>query len=245
MTKAPLPQGCVTVQLREPVFALLKLFDDLRFAEMFRAGKLRLQTLRYFRGREDGLGNRGDRYEGTLASLPHGGDHSILLRRLADGVERRISSVHTSELRVSTDETSLANVLCLYAVRGAGEFEDLEEARRLLLVCSSAERLGPHVAIIKNAQAFIDRFTEALNDSFRRELGEVDYYDPRETLHLERPVFSKRNEYAHQKEIRFAVWRDELIDAPLDLELGDLSDIVELTTVERFNASLEVEWRAE
>jgi len=62
-------------------------------------------------------------------------------------------------------------------------------------------------------------------------------------LHLDRPVFSKRNEYAHQKEIRFAVWRDQLIDAPLDLDLRDLSDIVDLTTVESLNASLDVSWK--
>jgi len=66
----------------------------------------------------------------------------------------------------------------LYAVRGNGSFRDLEDARQQLLPCSHAERLGPHVAIVKNVQAFVDRFTNALDGSFGRELGEVDYYDP-------------------------------------------------------------------
>lgn len=228
-----------TVKFSTPIFLLLKLFSERRYAEMFQNGILRLNTLRYFRDWEDGQGNRGDRDEGNWGSFPQGGDFSIKIQ-FPDGREMNLDSNQAHTLRVQGNRDALANVYCLYAVRGEGSFQDLDEARRKLLVDTKAENLGPYLAVIKDVQAFVDRLTAALDDSYRREIAEVSYYDPSETRRFERPIFWKGNAYAHQKEIRVAVWREELVDEPLDLELGDLCDIVDLTTVEDFNSSIEV-----
>lgn len=232
-----------TVQLSTPIYLLLKLFSEREHAEMFQNGMLRLNTLRYFRNWEDGNGNRGDRDEGNWGNFPEGGDFSLKMQ-FPNGEEMNLDSNQVHTLRVQGNKDALANVYCLYALRGEGTFQDLEEARDKILVDTKAENLGPHLAVIKDVQAFIDRVMGALDDSYRREIGEVSYYDPSETRSFDRPIFWKNQAYAHQKEIRIAVWRDESVDEPLDLHVGDLSDIVELSNVEKFNDSIGVSFKA-
>lgn len=226
------------------VFGLVKLFDRLEFAEAFRAGKLLLRKVRYFRRYRDANGAlRGDAFEGIGGLIP-----PIMIGSITIGTEEIKGSDLVAPLQIFPEREQAYSVLCFYAITNAGfeasEFASFDDMKTAVQLRQECFELGSHVVTVMQAETFVQRVGEALKRAglgYSRRL--VKYFDPT-TFSGFFPVaevpFQKPSIYAHQREYRFAVHTTEEHSCPLVLDVGDLSDITLLLSTAEFNSQLSI-----
>jgi hypothetical protein len=137
----------------------------------------------------------------------------------------------------------------MYALNSRGydtvSTETLPDLRRVLEVHRSCYGLGQVAVIVINVSLFLERVDRAvrtttdLRGSCR---GLVDYFDD---AHHHGPFesklgFHKRKQYEKQREYRILVRSSRSERGPYRLKVGDLSDIVRVTTPDELNRSLEL-----
>ncbi|MGC4094901.1 MAG: hypothetical protein QM756_44685 [Polyangiaceae bacterium] len=226
------------------IWTLLRLFDKVEYAEQFRAGKLRLHKLKFFREYLDSNGElRGDPWEGTCAVIQPSqfsemkiGDKTIRGDQLLEPI------------RIAAEFQLSWSLQCFYALTNAGfeagNFDSLEQLRELFLIHQRCYGLGASLAYLVRPQEFMRRFHKAIRAAghkYARNL--VTYYDAN-TFHgefrLDEVPFRKRQEFSHQREYRFSVYSTDADPDPLLLDVGDLSDICKITTPDEFNRDLKI-----
>lgn len=88
---------------------------------------------------------------------------------------------------------------------------------------------GEFVVAIPQAELFIERLGKVVKGlDLKLYRGAVKYYDfSKDNISCGFPeiAFQKRSEFSYQREFRFLLQKREPVDAPLILEVGDLSDI--------------------
>lgn len=206
----------------------LRIFENEKYMEEFLNGKIFINRLSYFRQlEEDVADNRADLKEG-LAALWQPEDVIVKLNgyRLTDfaaPIESRI---------VGSDNL---HVFCLFA--GATNANNLSDPNKIdviredLKVPEEFAKLGNHIVLIHNSQAFIERMVNAVkNKGFRGSAGMVEYYDPESFTGEfgDRAAFYKQNMYSHQKEYRFAIDTGTEGNNALVLDIGCIRDIASI-----------------
>jgi hypothetical protein len=216
---------------KTPILFFVKFFQKEEHRRDFIAGRLFMQSLSYFRGLEAGADGRGDPYEGALHFFPRTQIGTLQVGTLTiRGAElARDLSVHPVNL-------NRLNLFCLYAAVAppfqTGELVSHEQITAHFRVPEKNTGLGPFAVIISPPQTLFDRFDAAVRrNGFDLERSLVTYFDPT-VIHknFEHPHFMKRNEYASQREYRFAIDRfpgkpDANECAPHFFEVGSLADI--------------------
>ena len=207
------------------IYALMKFFDNPKYADAFVNGQLHAERLRYFKDLEDGNAGRGDRYEGVTANIQlHKG-------RLVIGGHRFTSG----SASIQMNWLDYLNVFCMHAIHG-GDFEgstysDLRE--HLKIPEEGLREFGEYGVAITDIPQFIDRVkTKARLQGYQVWNKLVKYYDP-ETSHeffgkgLNSPeaAFNKHNKYRWQREFRFVIHTGVAGTKAIDLDIGDISDI--------------------
>jgi hypothetical protein len=225
------------------IYSLVKIFEKEQYARDFRDGSLYLNPLSYFREYRDPAGElRGDSMEGVAAIYQPAQSGEI---RFGDIV------IPPTELAgpitVLHDHITQAKAFCTYALNDHGLDEGAAdipaELLRLFRIHDSCYGLGQFAALILNTTEFIERVSSAARQLKPRAFahGLVRYFDEN-TFHGvlgEYPGFYKRRRYERQREHRFLI---ELPDSnePLLLHVGDLADIVVVTTPEEISTGLRV-----
>jgi hypothetical protein len=128
-------------------------------------------------------------------------------------------------------DADLLNVLCLYAAT-PGPFEkvsaeNLDGLREHLRVPGTCLTMGPITVLVAQPRFFIERFDEAVRrNGFGLERSLVTYFDPDSfSGSVEHPAFMKKNEYAWQREYRFALDRNATKAQPYTFDIGPLADL--------------------
>jgi hypothetical protein len=226
------------------IFAFVKLFEKIEYAEDFVSGKLFMNTVRSFKEYKDDYGElRGDEYEGIVALYQPDklgeirfGEHVIPASDLAAPIV-----VHGNNLLNH-------NVFCIYSLNSRGHetisSETLSDFKRTLELHDSCFGLGNFCVVILNASQFIGRCKSAIEKlNFHGSLGLVDYFNEHE-FHGNMPEdklgYQKRSLFSHQREYRVKIDTNRPESGSYTLEVGDLSDIAVITTPKEFNAQLEL-----
>ncbi len=146
-----------------------------------------------------------------------------------------------------TDLTDRRYVFCLYTVH-TGDMHDrqvtLEDFREYLKIDAQNKKFGDSLLYFKEPDEFMKRLRMAI-DKIRVNFkaGPVDYYDV-DLLHgrlpSDRVGFVKPSRFSHQKEYRLCLDQSSPVGDSFTLEVGDLSDITEITTIEEFNKLISV-----
>ena len=224
------------------IYALVKLFDKLEHAESFMKGNLRMSTLRKYKNYRDLNGElRGDPYEGVVSILQPSkigmvkiGNTEILGTNLASPIV-----VHCENL---LDKYAF----CIYSLNSSGfdviSRETLFEFKKILEMHHSCFGLGRYCVVITNANSFISKCRDAIQSlNIEGGLGLVDYYDD-STVHgdfnVDRYGFQKRNIFSHQREYRVLIENDNRSEEYYYLNIGNISNISQLSTTEEFNEKL-------
>ncbi|EME0812588.1 hypothetical protein VXJ15_004292 [Vibrio vulnificus] len=228
--------------MEKTIFYLVKIFDELTYAEQFVGGKLFANSLSYFRRLEDSEANRGDSHEGVVTWIqPEKANLEIYGIPVPQGDL-------AGPISVKMNWHDSLNVFCIYAAH-SGNFntitsDNIADFRKHLEIPDECLKLGKHAVVITNVSEFVRRVQDtARENEFGFACSLVDYYDPSEfhgSFDQTEAVFKKRSEYSHQKEYRFAFNSFSNDRKPLIIDVGDLNDIATLCDVNTVNQLLEI-----
>ncbi len=212
-------------------------------------GLLYMNSVDYFAKLEgeDGAALRRDELENVYLKLSSGtrnGVVSELVLQIEGQDEIVLGPETVMTLNLPRPETVMVYCMGSVSATADGEIPGLENG--LLRFSDSFRKFGTHVLRITNHQEFSKRLSKAVtahphlynSPFFEGGYGQVDYVDFTE---YSGPVglFRKPMEYAWQREFRicFGAEPEALNErGALELNIGDLSDITEITTVEKFIA---------
>jgi len=224
------------------LFVLLKVFDKLEYAEVFRAGKLYMQTPHHFREYRDASGQlRGDPFEGLAGVIP-----ASAIGEIRVGSHTVKGSQLVEPLRVYPTHLQHANIFCTYAISTAGLGPALtphnaRDTKRAFSLQQQCLGLGNHVVVIK-PEPFIQRMIDASRrQDLPLHLRLVEYYDEKKLDAFFREddvLFRKRECFSFLREYRAVIYRDTAKPQVLEFDIGDLSDITSITTPNDFNDSI-------
>lgn len=212
--------------MRDSGFLILfKFIQKKKHTKDFLNGKLYCNTFDYFSKLKSDDGMRNDKFEGhNLLLNSKTSDIEVIL-----GEEKFLLNQENGfiSLRTRLNKDKNDKMFCLYAFTIRQEL-----SRKKFAVNSKMLAMGNYVAYIKDSNEFIKRVTNALDKrKVNYALNEVEYIDTN-TYSGKWDKFKKPIKYKHQKEYRI-VYRSDSKE-PEYLNVGDLSDIVEIKTIDEF-----------
>lgn len=220
---------------------LFKFFRCEKFRDDFLRGHLYFSSLNYFRKAEKSeVPGQNDRFECSEILQP-------------DSVKVTVGNIELNGLAgpISIcDNTAVlrSNIMCFSTI-GADdekEFDSLEELKQDVLFPEKMIEYGEFAIVIPQADLFIERLRMAvLETGFGLYGRPVIYYDfSKDNISCGYPeiAFKKRSEFSYQREFRFLLTKRQPIDAPVILEVGDLSDIVQSCRSVDINGMLNVKY---
>ena len=226
---------------------LIKYFSSHSYAKMFQGGKIYMNSLSWFW--ENGFEDQRDLFEGITASvdkkrlgLPPFWQQLIngdILFRLDAYRYCNLSCFYRVDISDTPDLSICPNAPKFY---------------RINMPNKAMDRFGNTVAIIKNEQEFIRRVLTALESDWRCICGDVIYKPYPGSANLQggntnwgsinqypisklplksefptmKDCFVKHIQYRSQNEWRICLFRNQKDDCHYILDVGDLSDIVDL-----------------
>lgn len=229
---------------------LIKYFKTEKYAKMFVSGKLYMNSLSYFW--ENGFEDQKDMFEGISDTIKKDGiGLPIVWEQIVSGdLMFRLEAYRYCNLycfyRVDISDETVWNP------NTRAVFPD---TRFINLPDKSMEQFGEYVGIIRNEKEFIRRLLNALPTDWICVTGDVRYRKrpgvtktPRHTVEFStkelypashwlrnganrtrsKDCFDKTIFYEQQKEWRICLFRNLKEDKPYILDVGDLSDIVEI-----------------
>ena len=211
------------------IFFLVKFFDNEVYARDFVKGRIYANTLATFKMLEgiDDSG-RADRHEGTIAWLQPG--HG---RLEINGMD--ITDDLAGPTQLQRNWLNHLHIFCLHAVHSGSldmvhvSNDNIEELRQQLIIPDECRALGEHAVVINNVPEFIKRMeATAQVKGYRMARSLVRYYHPGSfhgNFRDVESIFHKQGRHSYQREFRFVIDCGLVSDAPLILEIGDLSNI--------------------
>jgi hypothetical protein len=218
------------------ILFLVKVFEQAEHARDFVNGTMFVNRLFHFKKLEGDEG-RGDEYEGNIMPQREG----LILTLQATNQD----TGEVDEITITEDDLAAPvimapewfdhiNVFCMYAGH-SGTFEWVSEANLLdfkkqLELPEDCINLGDHAVVITNVKEFFRRVKASVNREGYGMIGRlVKYYDP----NIGTPpagseidsIFTKRNQYAYQKEFRIAIDTRTVGINPITLNIGPIDDI--------------------
>ncbi len=229
---------------------LVKVFSEQVYAEKFLRGELYARRLSWFKKLEDDYG-RGDEFEAAV--IPQL-DNLIVTLRSKDtttGVEEKFTiskEDFASPPIIQLNCLEHVNVFCMYAAHSRGDIkqvseDNIKEYKKQLELPEEYQMMGDHAVVITNTPEFLNRVNKAANrEGYKICQGLVRYYDPEVGVPLPpldmRIVFAKCQNYAHQREFRFAIDTGTFGCDPITLEIGEIDDIAILMNTADINHQL-------
>jgi hypothetical protein len=204
-------------------------------------GKLFSNRLSFFRQYdEEKAANRGDRHEAIIGWHQPDQIKLTINDKEIEGIAAPIS--------VSSSAHDDLNLFCLYGAH-SGNFTKLSaenalEFKEQLKIPADCLNLGEYAVVVLHAGQFVKRVQNKVEElGIGLNAGLVDYYEPSEfsgTFTAQDAAFKKRNEFEHQREYRFVFDTGQRGSDPLELEIGDISDLATLCSTSEVNNLLKV-----
>jgi hypothetical protein len=231
------------------IFYLAKVFQEREHAKDFVSGRMYANRLSYFKKIEDHDG-RGDEDEGAIMFQLDGLTATLEFTNMDTGEVERTTMTELDFAAppiLRPEWFDDINVFCMYAGH-SGEFQhvspdNLQEFRRQLEIPEEYTRLGRHAVFITNTTEFLKRVEIAANRAgYGLRRGLVRYYDaevgtPPIRSDIE-TIFTKRKEYEHQREFRFAIDTGTTGCCPIILDVGEINDISMCTDTCNINQTI-------
>jgi hypothetical protein len=201
-----------------------------------------MNQIRRFKEYKDEVGElRGDEYEGIVALFQ---PNKVGMIKIGDKIIP--SNELAAPIVIQMDHVLNKNAFCLYSLNSSGfdsiSAETLTEFKRTVEIHEACFGLGNYCVAILNAQEFIKRCQIAIKKvGLSGNLGLVKYFNER-NFHGYLPEkyhgYQKRGIFEHQREYRVLIDTEKPNPDHFILEIGDLTDIIQLTTPKEFNEQL-------
>ena len=241
---------------------LVKIFSEKEHADRFLNGEMYARRLSDFKKIEDG-GVRGDKYEGALV-LPR--EHTSLYIwpsmiwpstgtgrpiRLGRPLRpRNLGPDLAAPPTFQSNRLNSVNVFCMHAAYTdeSSPPQNLQDLMKQIEIPKRCLQLGRYAVFIKDTLEFLIRVRKA---AVRRRYGirhrRVTYYDPEigtphdtSDVHSLEAAFYKREEFAYQREYRFAIQTGTSGSDPITLDIGNIEDIAFSINTADINPGLKI-----
>ncbi len=206
------------------IFAFVKIGQFKHINDLREKGILYLNTIQFFREAELNSEQK-DIYEGIeeirqLISIKiQFEDKSIFILNKSSG------DIVGGQFRVSNESLS-GNLFCLTAI--TNKFVEKNN-----FLHPKLKEFGDSILVIYDPIKFLDRLDSSLAKAkYKNDYKLVSYYNEKE-YEGSLNIFCKRNQLEYQSEWRLFV--DAKVNEPFKLEIGNLSDISEIYSIEFFN----------
>lgn len=239
---------------------LIKFFANKEYAEMFKSGKLYMNSLAYFW--DNGFEEQRDVLEGI----------SDTLKKDGIGLPIDMQQVVNGDVMFRLEAYRYCNLYCFYRVDISDQKYLLPTSKSIFpdtrfinLPPRSMSEFGDYVAVLKDEEEFISRVLKAVKTDWLCIAGDVRYKEragvkkpPKHSMYLAskelyeathwlrgganrtstKDCFCKTTVYAEQKEWRICLFRNCQDDKAYVLDIGDLSDIVDIVPSSRISEFL-------
>ena len=232
------------------IIFLAKVFEQEEHARAFMRGDIFANRLCHFKKLEDGE-HRGDEYEGAI--MPQIEGSIITLKPTNPDTGEVLGEITITEddlaapVIIAPEWFDYINVFCMYAGH-SGTFQqvsadNLPDFKKQLELPEDCTKLGDHAVVIINVEEFLRRVKAAAHrEGYRICRGLVKYYDPNVGTPPARSdiesIFTKRDQYAYQKEFRIAIDTRTPGTGAITLNIGSISDIALLLKTGEINRGL-------
>lgn len=216
-------------------FELYKILDK-QYVNDFIHGDLFMNTLSYFRRIEKNCA-QGDQLEGVCGSI-----RKDQLKQLGIYFDKGVQNAIQGNVSLVNDYYGYNNVLCLYRFIIDDDNRCVSVPAEELRQFNDEDAASKVVLRVKDTDLFLKQIAEAVEKGLQEHKLEYGVYGKvvyeRSWLHADGPgtrsAFHKEPEYEYQNEWRLCILRRDLIDRPYKLNIGDITDIVEIIPLEQF-----------
>ena len=219
------------------IIFLAKVFEQEAHARAFMRGDIFANRVRHFKKLENGE-HRGDKYEGAIMPQIEGSIFTLKATNPETGEVLGEITITEDDLAapmiIAPEWFDHINVFCMYAGHN-GTFQqvttdNLPDFKKQLELPEDCTKLGVHAVVILDVEEFLRRVTAAAHHAgYGICRGLVKYYDPIVGTPPARSdiesIFTKRDQYAYQKEFRIALDTRTSGSNPVTLNIGSISDI--------------------
>ncbi len=225
------------------IYSLLRFAKKREYLEEMQRGRLRLNTLGFYLTYEgEGAKAIADKDEGL---------HSIFqpskVRLYLGGHE--ISEL-SGPITIRVDDIANDHLLCMYAIH-AGPWADapikaVDEFLNYIEINENNKLFGEWVLFTLNAQEFIDRIVNSIKKKdLKATMKPVEYVDEQTyngSVPKEQLGFVKKSQFSYQNEYRLLVYNHDNTHGPRYIDVGDLSDITQITTFDELKKGIQIEF---
>lgn len=216
-------------------FELFKILDK-KYVYDFRNGKLFMNTIDYFRGQEDNEA-QSDWSEGICGTI-----HKNQAKQLDINISESLQETMKSHITLRSNYYGLNNIFCMYRVMIDDENKLVQKPSQNLYKFNDENSDEKVVIHITDTDEFIRRVNVALSNNISAHeieygiYGNVTYSNAWTNADGPgtRSVFHKDPGFSYQNEWRICVLSFNQNGAPFYFEIGNLSDIIEITPLEQF-----------
>lgn len=218
------------------IFGLVKFFEKQDYVHEFLNGNLYMNSLKYFQELENDTA-RSDSKEAV----------SHCFQPDAIKVQFNEITIESNELDgaviVQTKEFDFYNIFCLYAIN-SGNFQELNDDNydkfiNSLQIHENNKEFGQFCVVIHNVESFLERIKEAvLKKNFFMKANFVNYYDidsSNGSYNGIDAVFHKHDKFSYQNEYRIVINNKLGNDNPYSLNIGDIRDICNVSSIDAIN----------
>lgn len=202
---------------------LLKFFENEQYLNDFLSGKLYMNTLKHFKENESLDIARLDKFE-TIIKHKKSNIDAVQIGKLL--FSRRKGELQGGSTTLTTRNYDLFNVLCLYSLWKDAENEHIVMDKRNKI-------FGEYCIVIINVKEFLKRVVYATNkENFVCHHSKINYINKNQnaTIEEKKIPFTKFDSFSYQREFRIVIDTKRNIDKYYTLEIGDLRDIIKITT---------------
>lgn len=229
------------------IYSLLKFAKQHEYLEEIQHGRLRLNTLGFYLNYEGhGEKARADKDEGLTAIFQPSKVRVIIGK---DDWKHEIKGI-CSPIKIRVNRVAADHVFCMYAVHPGRWAEDpiesVDEFGKYLEISDENREFGDFVLITIDTQEFLNRIVNALRSqgvSFT--MGPVEYVDESTysgSIPKERIGFVKCDKFSYQNEYRLYIPNLTGDTGVKKLDVGDLSDITMIFTIDELKQNMKFEF---
>ncbi len=205
---------------------LLKIFENEKYQNDFLNGDLYMNTLKKFKEYDKSDTNRSDKFEALISNQK---PDLVQIGKLS------FPKKDCGFMKLNSLEYDYCNLLCMYKLW-------MENENDILSIDSKNKEFGSCCVIIHNVNLFLKKITEKTDSKdIVCHYNEVKYINKNKefkNLNDFDIPFTKFSEYKYQREFRIAIDTKRNVNEPYILNIGDIRNICEITTIEKINQQL-------
>lgn len=214
-------------KILKKIHLLAKIFKKEEHLNDFKNGKLYMNSIAYFK-----------KYKLENDKVRFNTDESLDIHWQAESCSLVLNKHEFNPIgavKLYFSKNNYKNIFCMFSISSEDNL-----IKNGIHIDEKNKGFGNYLAVIKNPNLFLERVISGVeNSELNIRIGLVNYYDKSTNLTFEENEvgFHKLKDFSYQQEYRIII-DTNIKNTPFILEIGDLSDILEVLSIDEFNKNI-------